>query len=159
MKHINENVLPDEASSECVARSPRDQTRFEALGKLTKQFSLSSAFVRVPKLSKMLSITATSIHSQMRSGIFPMPHRRVGNVIVVRIEDFVEWYCFGESVAAGRREARHEHEPDPATFVEEPPENEPTRDDELIVWAETPKERASRIKSELLASMKRRRAK
>lgn len=34
----------------------------------------------------------------MRRGSFPIEHRRVGNVIVVKLDDYVDWFKTGTSV-------------------------------------------------------------
>lgn len=49
-------------------------------------------FVHVPQLSRALGISSTTIYAQMRRGNFPMPHRKVGNVCVVRLDDYVRWF-------------------------------------------------------------------
>ena len=61
--------------------------------RLAEKFGIASEFIRVPTLSKMLSLSANAIYTQMRNGSFPIPHKKVGNVVVVRFHDFVHWYC------------------------------------------------------------------
>jgi predicted DNA-binding transcriptional regulator AlpA len=73
--------------------------------RLAAKFGIHSEFVRVPALSKMLSLSANAIYTQMHRGTFPLPHKKLGNVVVVRFHDFVNWYCFGwhEPSDAGHR--------------------------------------------------------
>ncbi len=59
---------------------------------VSKASELRCEFLRVPQLSALLGISANSIHSQMRLGIFPIPHRRIGNVIVVKKADYQNWF-------------------------------------------------------------------
>ena len=67
-------------------------------------------FLRVPQLSRMLGISSNSIHAQMRLGIFPIAHRRVGNVIVVRRVDYQTWFE-AEQLPPSRRQASDELPP------------------------------------------------
>lgn len=67
-------------------------------------------FFRVPQLSRMLGISSNSIHAQMRLGIFPIAHRRVGNVIVVRRVDYQAWFE-AEQLPPPRRQASDESRP------------------------------------------------
>jgi predicted DNA-binding transcriptional regulator AlpA len=50
------------------------------------------SFMRVAELSKMLGIAENSIRSQMRLGTFPVPHRSVGGLIVVKRCDYLAWF-------------------------------------------------------------------
>ena len=56
------------------------------------RLGVAGDFIRVPQLAKALGISSTSIHAQMRRGIFPIFHRRVGNVILVKLDDYVRWF-------------------------------------------------------------------
>ena len=49
-------------------------------------------FMRVSQLAAALGMPANSIYAQIRHGTFPIPHRRVGNVVVVKLDDYVDWY-------------------------------------------------------------------
>lgn len=55
------------------------------------RLGIKGDFVRVPQLARALGICSNSIHAQIRSGVFPLPHRRIGRVIVVSLDDYVEW--------------------------------------------------------------------
>lgn len=62
------------------------------------RLGVKGEFIRVPQLAKALGISSTSIHSQMRRGRFPILHRRVGNVILVKLDDYLSWFEGDESV-------------------------------------------------------------
>ena len=49
-------------------------------------------FIHVPQLARALDISATTIRAQMRRGIFPMPHRKIGSVCVVKLDDYILWF-------------------------------------------------------------------
>ncbi len=67
--------------------------RAVARARLASQFGIKAAFLRVNDLAAMLSISGNAVRCQIRDGRFPMPHRRIDNVVVVRFDDFVDWYC------------------------------------------------------------------
>ena len=48
-------------------------------------------FIRMPELSKALGVSRNAIYWQMRLGTFPIPHRRVGNLVVVKLDDYIAW--------------------------------------------------------------------
>jgi predicted DNA-binding transcriptional regulator AlpA len=48
-------------------------------------------FVRMPQLARALGISANSIRAQMRSGTFPIPHRRIGKIVVVSLDAYLDW--------------------------------------------------------------------
>lgn len=131
------------------------QERAEALNRLTTKFDIKSEFFRVPALSKILSISSNAVYAQMRNGTFPIAHKKVGNVVLVRVIDFIDWYC--------THETRHEL----PTVCQASPRPLPLTDLELnrnetaiatypkiLRQAETPKERSERIKREVIAAIK-----
>ena len=64
----------------------------EKVAAMAARLGVRGDFIRVPQLAKALGISSSSIHAQMRRGNFPVPHRRVGNVIVVKLDDYVRWF-------------------------------------------------------------------
>jgi predicted DNA-binding transcriptional regulator AlpA len=64
----------------------------DKMAAMRSRLGVVADFVRVPQLAAALGISSTSIHAQMRRGNFPIAHRRVGNVIVVKLEDYVRWF-------------------------------------------------------------------
>lgn len=116
----------------------------------------SSAFLRVNAVAKALGLSSTSIHSQIRQGRFPIPHRRVGHAVLVKFEDLVAWYCANErppSPDAGAA-ARGPRANPPATA----PAARERSDGEAIEGLplfETSAERSNRIKKRVLAAMER----
>ncbi|MQA42147.1 hypothetical protein [Rugamonas aquatica] len=83
----------------------RDQ-RERAKSYLAEKFGIGSAFVRVPTLSKILGLAPPTIYASIREGRFCMPHRHLGSVPVVKMDDLAGWYC-----QAGER-PRPKPEPD-----------------------------------------------
>jgi hypothetical protein len=59
---------------------------------IAARIGVKGDFIRVSQLAKALGISATTIHSQIRRGNFPIAHRKVGNVILVKLDDYVRWF-------------------------------------------------------------------
>ena len=132
---------------------PGTERRIAAKHRLATKYGIAAEFVRVPTLSKILSISANAIYAQMSNGAFPVAHKKVGSVVVVLFDDFVEWYC-SEGVEPGaRRQQKRFALPD--TYcgriapADEPPLQVEARDDARL---ENKTERAQRIKFEALAA-------
>lgn len=121
---------------------------------LRRSCGVSAAFVRVSAVAKALGISSTSIHSQIRQGRFPIPHRRVGHAVLVKFEDLVAWYCANEQApsdpAPGSIAARTSSATEAAALVR--PDEEAIEDLPLF---ETSAERSDRIKKSVLAAMER----
>ena len=120
---------------------------------MASRLGVDGDFVRVPQLAKALGISSTSIHAQMRRGTFPMPHRRVGNVIVVKLVDYVRWF---------HDEPRRVVAPEPpaASHATAAAEHEPEREDagargSSRAGTESRAEFKARLKREVLESMRR----
>lgn len=108
-------------------------------------------FIRVPQLAKALGISSTSIHAQMRHGNFPIEHRRVGNVIVVKLDDYVRWFRTGGSMAAESTEPQQI----PQLAHDEPEVMEVSHAKPHLGRRETSKEFKARIHREVIADMRR----
>lgn len=67
---------------------------------LRQRYGIDSEFVRVAALSKVLGIAQPTIYSQMRSGTFFLPYRRLNSMPAVKFDDLVEWYCTNQVVEA-----------------------------------------------------------
>lgn len=134
-----------------------DEVKAATHQRLSTKFAINSEFVRVPLLSKVLGISSNAIYAQMRNGSFPIAHRRVGNVVVVKFPDLVDWYCQDTTKAcarpditsAARLQCRDE-------FTCAADDATADIDAVLIKHAETPTERAQRFKQEVIAGMKAR---
>ena len=79
-------------------------------------------FLRVPQLAKALGISAKSLHAQMRAGSFPMPHRRVGRVIVVKLDHYVDWFLSESPPACDLSVQSNDGELGPAKALSNPEE-------------------------------------
>jgi len=110
---------------------------------LVAQYRITSLFLKVGQVAGMLGLSTTAIHAQIREGRFPIAHRRVGNVIMVKLTDFVGWYCAdaSETVASPSQVAHSQAE-------------EEAQQNLISQCAETPKEQAVRIKRQVLESMR-----
>lgn len=133
------------------------QERAQALNRLTTKFDIKSEFVRVPVLSKILSMSSNAIYAQMRNGSFPIAHKKVGNVVLVRVIDFVDWYCTHETRHELSEVCPASPHPLPLTdFESNRSETAIPAHSKILREAETPKERSERIKNEVIAAIKSR---
>ncbi len=67
--------------------------RDAAMDMLAKKFKITSAFVRVGTLSKILGLAGATIYAQMREGRFFIQHRLLNCTPAVKLEDLASWYC------------------------------------------------------------------
>lgn len=134
------------------------EVREETQRRLATRFGINSEFVRVPDLSKILGISSNAIYSQMRNRTFPVAHKRVGNVVLVKFIDFVDWYCAeGIPGCANLAPSPRSHPTLPAIPLFDVDVSAIAIDAQLIKRAETPKERSARIKQVVIAGMKAKR--
>lgn len=134
---------------------PPPDPRENARAILARSCGASSAFVRISAVAKALGISSTSIHSQIRQGRFPIPHRRVGHAVLVKFEDLVAWYCESEppptSDALPVRSAPKAWSATQRTA----PSSQDAEAIENLTLFETSAERSDRIKKSVLAAMER----
>lgn len=64
----------------------------EARVAMAARLGVHGDFVHVPQLARALGMSSTTIYAQMRRGDFPIPHRRIGSVLVVKLDDYVLWF-------------------------------------------------------------------
>ena len=152
-----EQTTSNDLSQATPSSSPGEQTHKDTKRRLAAQLGITAEFVRVPMLSKMLGISANSIYAQMSSGTFPMPHRKVGNVVLVLFDDFVDWYGAKAVGGPSPRSIR------PARPLDPPPQPAATAiagtvtvDAADVLRKENREERALRIKLESLAAIRSR---
>ena len=98
-------------------------------------------FIRVPQLAMALGLSSNFIHAQMRSGVFPIPHRRLGNTLMVKLDDYIAWFKADSQPWKAAHELTQEAAPPPCQPALERPE--------------TPREVAERIKARALAATRR----
>ncbi len=134
-----------------------ESVRTDARLLLSQRFGITAEFLRVPQLSQMMGIAGNSVRCLMREGRFPMPHRKIGKVALVKFDDFVEWYCSSEGALplSGVSSSAGVARPDGAFEVDCPKVGEAYPHDGLAS-AETAKERSKRISQEIIVSMRRR---
>ncbi|WP_244827113.1 AlpA family transcriptional regulator [Caballeronia sp. TF1N1] len=60
---------------------------------LASDFGITSAFVRVAVLARVLGISQPTIYAAIRRGSFFLPVRALGSMPVVKFDDLVDWYC------------------------------------------------------------------
>ena len=96
--------MPPAASAESrtdhLGMGPAEAARSQARQYLVSQFHLDSAFVPVQKLSRVLGLSPSTIYGYMRQGKFFLPYRMFNTSPVVSLDDLVDWYVAGETVAA-----------------------------------------------------------
>lgn len=135
----------------CCGTAVQAMDRERVRSELSAQFSITSVFLRVSQMSKMIGLSSTSILAQMREGRFPVEHRRVGNVVLVKFEAFVDWYCASDhavnapvvsALKVAGSKAIEGQAADLAIYETEP-------------LVETPRQRADRIKLSVMTSMSR----
>lgn len=69
----------------------------ETRERLIRDFDISSSFVRVPALAKILGVTPSTIYAAMREKRFFLPHRVVCTSPAVKLDDLAEWFCSAET--------------------------------------------------------------
>ncbi|RQO58494.1 hypothetical protein DBR47_12335 [Paucibacter sp. KBW04] len=127
------------------------ERQVEKVTAIAARLGVHGDFIRVPQLAKALGISSTSIHAQIRRGSFPIQHRRVGNVIVVKLDDYVRWFETGASIAAKATEPQQV--PQRAREESEVMEVMPAKPH--LARRETSKEFKARIHREVIADMRR----
>lgn len=75
------------------ASNAMERDRDRARETLRRDFGLTSAFVRVPDLARVLGLAECTIYAAMRNHRFFMPHRVMLTSPAVKLDDLVEWYC------------------------------------------------------------------
>jgi len=145
-----------------------DETAFgdwcERRASTAARLGVHGDFVHVPQLARALGISSTTIYTQMRRGNFPMPHRKVGNVCMVKLDDYVRWFETGAGVAHGAEPDAATPladaaacEPEPAMAIS-PPSSKPkakAAKPDRLPNGETRAEFKARIQAEVLANMRR----
>lgn len=118
----------------------RERRRDAVRARIVQDFHVESAFVGVPKLSKILGLAPATIYGYMRQGKFFIPYRMFNTSPMVSLEDLVDWHCSGEGVepAAGA-----------APVAPEPPRRGPKPSGAPI----DPEAEADRIVAEALAAV------
>jgi len=111
------------------------------------RLGVTGDFIRVVQLAKALGISSTSIHSQIRRRVFPIPHRRVGNVVLVKLSDYLHSQGVATPVKPMLAEAAGTAVPD---SIESADPIEPSIDKKR----ETKAEFKARINREVLAEMR-----
>ena len=100
MEKIDCKSMVDEASG---AHETREM--------LAHEFGIKAAFARVDQLAALTGMSSSAIRSQARSGLFPIPHRKVGKAILFKVEAVLAWYCQSELVPPPQPAARVESTP------------------------------------------------
>jgi len=80
-----------ETSASMSMRPVDEEQRFREA--LKNDYGVSSMFIRVATLARILGINASTICAAMREQRFCLPHRLVGSSPLVRTDDLVAWYC------------------------------------------------------------------
>ncbi|PQV48585.1 AlpA family transcriptional regulator [Paraburkholderia sp. BL21I4N1] len=87
----------EEQNNQTAAATPSAIVPAEELERasraLAEKYKIDSAFVRVGVLSRILGLAAPTIYAAMKTGRFPIPHRKVGSTPLVKLDDLARWYC------------------------------------------------------------------
>jgi hypothetical protein len=150
----------NEASTSSEDTGCQERRREQARNYLASRFEIKSEFLRVALLSRILGINTGTIYAQMANRSFPMSHFRLGQAIVVKFDDFLDWYCArgvqpqggtwrvtltDKALAPSAVQAESQRQEEvPSCVCDESAGYSP---------AETIKERARRIKAEVRAIM------
>lgn len=139
----------DVAAAPDPNQQPRLPSERECLAeeRLAAKFRIDSEFVRVPTLAKIMAMSSNSIYVQMRNGSFPIEHRRVGHVVLVKLADLARWYCQDPPAIAKGGVS------EPAASIVPDAPMEATETTLAPRRKETPKQRMDRIKREVLAEI------
>jgi len=142
-------ATPVNASPSSTSAPEREAIRAD----LVLKYGVTSFFVRVKVIAEVMGLSATSIHALIRQERFPLPHRRVGKVVLVHFESLVDWCCSKTTPSPPG--------PPPPPFFADQSASE--KFDEVAGGAfadggETARERGERIKLRVLATMKRKSA-
>ncbi|KNH04476.1 hypothetical protein BRCH_03458 [Candidatus Burkholderia brachyanthoides] len=96
----NSNIPSEDEISR--SRLNRDETK----RMLASDFGITSAFLRVGVLARVLGISQPTIYAAIRRGAFFLPIRKLGSMPVVKFDDLVDWYCQpSRTLQAGERQA------------------------------------------------------
>jgi len=60
---------------------------------LAREFNIDAALVGVPKLSRVIGLSASTIYAHMRAGKFPIRFRVINTTPMVSLDDLAAWYC------------------------------------------------------------------
>ncbi len=66
--------------------------------RLAEQYGLTSAFIGVGMLARILGIAPATIYGHMRSGRFFLPYRLFNASPMVCVDDLARWYCGDDGV-------------------------------------------------------------
>lgn len=88
---------------------PTEEQAFDAKSKavsearawLASAYCIESAFLGVPKLTRILGISTTTIHRYLRAGTFFIPCRLFNKTPMFSLDDVARWYLAGGEVAIG----------------------------------------------------------
>ena len=60
---------------------------------LAREFNIDAALVGVPKLSRVIGLSPSTIYAHMRAGKFPIRYRVINKTPLVSLDDLAAWYC------------------------------------------------------------------
>ncbi|RNF30027.1 hypothetical protein NM04_14900 [Massilia aurea] len=61
--------------------------------RLSAQYHLDSEYLSVSQIARILGLSPSAIHADMRSGRFFLPYRLFDSAPKIFIDDLVEWHC------------------------------------------------------------------
>lgn len=143
---ITDPIIPSEEESGRLCRKREETKRM-----LASDYGITSAFLRVAVLSKVLGISQPTIYAAIRRGSFILPFRMLGSMPVVKFDDLVDWYCKpSRTFKADERRAEREEE---VPRIESLPHEQGGDEDIEIKASETPEGSAKAIRDEIVAGV------
>lgn len=92
----------DGAEAAAAARRAREEAferrRARAREVMAREFRIDSALIDMPKLARIMGMSAATLYGHVRAGKFFMPCRVVNGRPLVTFDDLVDWYCGGASM-------------------------------------------------------------
>ena len=81
----------NEKHQSASSRDAASRARFER--RLREEFLITTAFVPVRTVAKVLGFPTSTLHQRLRENRFFLPCVKLGRIPMVAVEDLVDWYC------------------------------------------------------------------
>lgn len=81
-----------------AAERASERRRERAREVMAREFRIDSALIDMPKLARIMGMSAATLYGYVRAGKFFMPCRVVNGRPLVTFDDLVDWYCGGASM-------------------------------------------------------------
>lgn len=95
------NLGPSDSATtpSALLESPHQENMLDRYrARLSAQYRLDSEYLSVGQIARILGLSPSAIHADMRSGRFFLPYRLFDLAPKIFIDDLVEWRCSGHGV-------------------------------------------------------------